>query len=102
MATKPQITATIKFHDVTIENMTLQELKELRDVLNEVVGEPPKTVERVIERHDHIYPWRPYTISPPYTWTVSSGTSSSKISLGNTSGGAYATDGQQHLTICCN
>lgn len=100
MPTKPQITATIKFRDVTIENMTLQELKELRDVLNEVVGEPPKTVERVIERHDHIYPWRYYY--PGTTWAVSGDSvGTNRISLGNTSGGQYSTSGQ-HLTISCN
>lgn len=51
---KPQITATIKFRGVTIEGMTVQELRELRDVLNSIVGE--KVVEKHIH-HNYRYPW---------------------------------------------
>lgn len=72
---KPEITATIKFRGVTIEGMTVQELKELRDVLNTLVGEPQRVVERVIERHDYIYPYRPYLTYGGPTWAVSGNTS---------------------------
>lgn len=83
---KPEITATIKFRGVTIEGMSIQELKELRDVLNTIVGEP----QRVVERHDHYHdhnPWRPWygTVSP--SWSVGSGTITGIAHDGATSNG---------------
>jgi hypothetical protein len=70
---KPEITATIKFRGVTVEGMTVAELRELRDLLNTLVGEPK--VERIIERH----------VSRPWTyWTYSADNSLRQAS--------YATD----------
>lgn len=72
MSNKPEITATIKFRGVTIEGMTVEELRQLRDLLNELVG--PK--ERVIERREYVpypYAW-PYwsvTTDNQWTWSVS-------------------------------
>lgn len=111
---KPQITATIKFRGVTIENMTVQELKELRDVLNTLVGEP-KVVERVVERHDRIYPYRvnPWGYYTGITWAVSSnnisglsenyGNARNGLSLGNSMTQYAEPDGEHaHYTISCN
>lgn len=93
---KPQITATIKFRGVTIEDLTLQEMKELRDILNGFVGE--KVTERVVERHHDHYPY--YPSRPWYTgvtWTVSPSTSGDKLVLGQGSGGGVLTS--QHYTV---
>jgi len=75
--TKPEITATIKFRGVTIEGMTVQELRELRDLLNDLVG--PKVTERAIEHHGY-FPWRYWDCAQPQiTWGDTITTSSSDI-----------------------
>lgn len=83
MSNKPEITATIKFRGVTIEGMTVEELKQLRDVLNTIVGEP----QRVVERHDHIYlrpyPAYPYGYYSPI-WAVSQTYTDGRTVSGNT------------------
>lgn len=65
--TKPEITVTIEFQGITIEDLTVEEVRELRDVLNTLVGEP--RVERVIERYEY-HPWRYWTTA---SYTVSNG-----------------------------
>lgn len=89
---KPQITATIKFRGVTIEGMTVEELRQLRDVLNQIVGE--KVVEKHIH-HDYYRPYGPISLGRN-TWAVASG----KITLGNTTNqmrlGEYARNSDLH------
>lgn len=71
MADKPQITATIQFRGVTIEGMTVEELRELRDVLNQLVGQKEYVP----------YP-QPYPVYPtwPYgTWCIT--TTSNTLTL---------------------
>jgi len=89
---KPTITATIKFRGVTIEDMSLQELRELRDVLNTIVGEPPRAVERIVERHEHVYPYRVYPYATPI-WAVS------QTFTGVNTSGSTSTN---HFTLNCN
>jgi hypothetical protein len=70
---KPEITVTIKFHDVTIGGLTVRELRELRDMLNELVG------DRAIERREFV----PYWFTPQI-WTVNTndaGTRRSEIRI---------------------
>ena len=81
MSDKPQITATIKFRGVTIEGMTVEELRQLRDVLNELVGDK-----------DYVpvpYP-QPYPIYPssPYSpvWITSSDSTNVIWTDGTTAG----------------
>lgn len=74
MSNKPQITATIKFRDVTIENMTIEELKALRDVLNTLVGDEKEYVP---------YP-QPYPVYPSQPWWMT--TSSSTLTLSGNAG----------------
>lgn len=67
-----RITVTIEFRGVAIKDMTPQELRELRDIIDELVGEKVKVVEREV-----LYP-RPWYVSPYITygsgtWSVSSG-----------------------------
>lgn len=64
---KPQIMTTIKFRGVTIENITVEELRQLRDALNELVGDWGYVPAP--------YP-QPYPVYPPYSpvWITSSGT----------------------------
>ena len=62
--------------------LTLDEAKELKTLLNDTFGRETKVVERIIERDTYRH-WRPYywpsiTVAPsPETtpWTVTSGTS---------------------------
>ena len=66
-----EVTVKIKFRDVTIENMTLDEVKELRDILDKVCGPKPQPV-KVIERevyHPYQWHWQPLGY-----WTVSDNT----------------------------
>lgn len=81
--TKPEITATIKFRGVTIEGMSIQELRDLRDVLNQLVGKEKEYVP---------YP-QPYPVYPihPYqpTWITTTGTwavINDKSTLGDNTG----------------
>lgn len=81
MNDKPQITATIKFRGVTIEGMTVEELRQLRDVLNELVGS-----------NDYVpvpYP-QPYPVYPSYPyspiWITSSGSTNVIRTDGTTAG----------------
>lgn len=110
MSSKAEITATIKFRGVTIEGMTVAELKELRDVINQLVG---KEVERVVEHHHHdLYPWRrlgDYTYTP--TWTLTSGNTTSNLRLDLSqqlgANSTFFSDVTQssnnvHYTISCN
>lgn len=94
--TKPQITATIKFRDVTIENMTLDELRALRDELNKIVGGK----EYIPYPQPYpVYPSQPWT---PYWVTVSGNTvATDKITLGgnDSTSGVHST--AQHYTISC-
>lgn len=85
---KPSITATIKFRGVTIEGMTVEELRELRDMLNGLVA-------------DKFVPYpQPYPVYPVIPWygTTTTGwtTTSSKVTLGNN------TNGGTHYTLSCN
>lgn len=93
---KPQITATIKFRGVTIEGMTVQELRELRDVLNQLVG------EKMIERKEYVpyYPWGQPYITYTGRWTINSD-SSNTLNLDDSTLGAYTSD-CTHLTLTCN
>lgn len=90
---KPRITATIKFRGVTIEDMTVEELRQLRDVLNDIVGEKVKVVEREVIR-DH-YPWYRPIWAVSRTWA---GNTTGKIALGNSIGDSLP---QGHYTIAC-
>lgn len=108
MADKPQITATIKFRGVTIENMTVDELKALRDVINQLVG---KDVERVTEHHYHDLVYRPRPYEPIWitnpVWTVSSSTftaGNSTFTVGNshTSSKISCDSNEQHYTVSLN
>jgi len=86
---KPTITATIKFRGVTIEGMTIEELKALRDMLNELVADKKEFIP---------YP-QPYPVYPVISWygtTTGWTTTSSKITLGNN------TNGGTHYTLNCN
>ena len=64
------ITLKLKVKNVEIE-LTMEDAKELRDALNDLVGE-----QKVIhEHHDH-YPWHyvpysPWPGYPRYTWETS-------------------------------
>lgn len=93
---KPQITATIKFRGVTIEGMTIQELRDLRDVLDQLVG------ERVVERKEYVpyYPWGQPWITTTGTWTVGSD-ASNKLRLDNSPNGLTTGSGG-HFTLTCN
>lgn len=93
---KPKITATIKFRGVTIEGVTVEELRELRDVLNQLVG------ERVVERREYVpyYPWHPTWITTTGTWTINSDASNT-LRLDGSALSAYAGD-CAHLTLTCN
>lgn len=88
MSNKPQITVTVSYKGQDIK-MTAAEARELRDILNTIVGEPQRVVERVTEHHHHDHyprPWYPY---PNQVW-ISSGNwsvTSGGLSLGNTVGG---------------
>lgn len=89
----PELSVTLKFRGVTIEGMTVEELRELRDLLDQIVG-----VKRVIERkYVPVAPYRPWyepvvTYSP--YWTITD----------TTSGTLRFDDGtlSQSLTISCN
>ncbi len=79
---KPELSVTIKFRGVTIEGMTVEELRELRDLLNQIdpiVEEKTRVIERVREYVPY-YPPRPiwiYEEKPyigPYWTTTTSGT----------------------------
>lgn len=93
---KPQITATIKFRGVTIEGMTVQELRDLRDVLDQLVG------ERVIERKEYVpyYPWGQPWITTTGTWTINSDASNTLRLDGLSACGAESNGG--HFTLTCN
>lgn len=58
---EPEITVTIKFRGVSLEGLTPKELRELRDAIDQVLG------ERVIER----YEYAPYRQQPGITWGAS-------------------------------
>lgn len=92
MSDKPQVTATIRFRGVTIEDMTIEELRALRDVLNDIVGE--KVVERIVQRDVWVGRPYPYWSTTPM-WTVSNNTTGgNKITLGNTAGNST------HYNVC--
>lgn len=116
MSDKPQITATIKFRGITIDNLSLQEMKDLRDALNAIVGE--RVVGRVVERHDHHhhdhYPYRPYWWDSG-NWSISSsstlkldpsqvGNANNHIQLGDAIGSQWVlSDGESaHYTVALN
>ena len=49
--------------------LSLEEAKELQDILNKTFG-GEKVIEKIVHEHDHYYPWWEYQ---PYTyprWTV--------------------------------
>ena len=58
---EPKITVTIKFRGVSLEGLTPKELRELRDAIDQVLG------ERVIERRECV----PYRQQPTITWGAS-------------------------------
>lgn len=92
---KPEVTATIKFRGVTIEGMTIQELRELRDVLNQLVGE--KVTERVVERYPY-YPYYTPVITSSGTWTIGTG----GLSLSSCTTHVEPDGNYAHYTISCN
>ncbi len=94
---KPQITATIKFRGVTIEDMTIDELRQLRDALNQLVG------ERVIERKEYVpyYPWGTPWITYTGAWTVNAN-SSNTLRLGSDATKDKTCGDGQHFTLTCN
>lgn len=97
--TKPQITATIKFRDVTIENMTLDELRALRDELNKIVGGEKEYIP-------YPQPYPVYLEQPwqwqPYWVTVSTGTiATNKIVLDGSTGSLGVIGNAQHYTLSC-
>lgn len=92
MADKPQITATIKFRGVTIEGMSIEELQELRDLLNTLVGKEKEYVP---------YPVYPNPIYP--NWTCFTTSSTSKITLGgNTTSGQLNLSDNVNYAISLN
>lgn len=94
---KPQITATIKFRGVTIEGVTVAELRELRDVLDQLVG------ERVVERKEYVpyYPWQPTWITTTGAWTVNANSSNTLRPGSDATKDKTCGDGQ-HFTLTCN
>lgn len=52
---KTELTVNIKFRDFEIRDMKPSELRELRDVLNSLLG------ERVVERHEYVPYWPKWT-----------------------------------------
>lgn len=120
MADKPQATVTIKFRGVTIEGMTIQELSELRDLLDNFL---PRKVERVTEHHYHDLVYRPYAVYPNTIanpiWTCGITTtagnrlvpdhnqsifanSALNLSAGNLASNVVAHDGSEHYVISLN
>lgn len=87
---KPQITATIRFRGVTIEGMTITELKELRDMLDTLVGKEKEYIP---------YP-QPYPVYPAYPWYSPNHLWVSTSS--NTSGGTLPSNTVHYTLSCCN
>lgn len=80
---------TIKIGDKETP-LTVEQAKELRDALTDLLGGEQKVIERVIE-HDHWYPYRDWWVyrGPIYTsgdnFTTTNGTGHYTLSLNNAS-----------------
>lgn len=83
MSNKPQLSVTIKFRGVTIEGMTVEELRELRNVLNELVGDKDYVPVPYPQPYP-VYPWNPYQ----QVWITCSD-NTNKLNLDGTTAGSW-------------